>query len=130
MTHALIVDDNRTNVNVLAELLALEGATTTQVYDPAQLDSALAEAPAVDVIFLDLEMPHLTGYEVLEALQAEPRFQDVPVVAYTVHVSEINEARRRGFHSFLGKPLDSEAFSTQFARILQGERVWTIGLNR
>jgi hypothetical protein len=45
-------------------------------------------------------------------------------VAYTVHVSEINTVYQMGFHSFLGKPLDSDLFPDQLARILRGERVW------
>jgi DNA-binding NarL/FixJ family response regulator len=48
----------------------------------------------------------------------------VPVVAYTVHVSEINRAYQLGFHSFIGKPIDPDKFPDQLARILRGEPVW------
>jgi two-component system cell cycle response regulator DivK len=45
-------------------------------------------------------------------------------IAYTVHVSEISLAHKHGFDGFIGKPLDSERFPNQLARILSGEHVW------
>lgn len=124
--HALVLDDNPNNLGILAELLTLEGASVTTVQNPLKLGPALDSLEQLDVIFLDLEMPGMDGYEVLEQLKANPQWEGVPVVAYTVHISEINVARRLGFHSFLGKPLDADLFPEQLARILQGERVWEI----
>jgi two-component system cell cycle response regulator DivK len=69
-------------------------------------------------------MPGLNGYDVLAQLRTDMLFQTVPVVAYTVHVSEINAAHEKGFDSFIGKPLDPDRFPDQLARILRGEPVW------
>jgi CheY-like chemotaxis protein len=124
--HALIIDDNASNLGVLGELLSLEGVSFTKVQDPTKFQSVSKTLSRVDVVFLDLEMPELDGYKVLELLRADSRYDDVPVVAYTVHVSEINVARDMGFHSFLGKPLDADRFPDQLARILRGEPVWGI----
>lgn len=122
--HALIVDDNIKNVNVLARLLEGEGVSNTTVTNPHRLDGAIETLEQLDVVFLDLEMPGLDGYQVLENLRADDRFQGVPIVAYTVHVSEIRVAHERGFDSFIGKPLDSDKFPGQLARILNGQPVW------
>jgi CheY-like chemotaxis protein len=89
-----------------------------------QLPRAMAQPAQVDVIFLDLEMPERSGYEVLQEIQADDRFVRVPVVAYTVHANEILTALQVGFHSYLPKPLDSDRFGGQLDRILKGERVW------
>ena len=124
MTHALIIDDNVDNVGILEEMLTMEGIAFTSLHDPAKLEAKIMNQPNYDVVFLDLEMPNVDGYEMLSRLKADARFQNVPIVAYTVHVSEINEIRNRGFHSFLGKPLDADAFPRQLQRILNGERVW------
>ena len=121
---ALIIDDNPTNVAVLAELLALEGINYTKLLDSTRLDVILQDTVKFDIIFLDLEMPILDGYAVLELLKASAYTRTLPVVAYTVHISEIGIARKLGFHSFLGKPLDADQFPGQLARILNGERVW------
>lgn len=122
--HALIIDDNAGNVKVLGGLLSLEGISYTQVREPSQLPDILPELHPVDVVFLDLEMPDLNGYEVLRLIQEQAAFQDVPVVAHTVHINEINTARDLGFHSFISKPIKAERFPDQLARILRGERVW------
>jgi CheY-like chemotaxis protein len=122
--HALIIDDNRENVDILAELLTLEGVGFTRVDNPTQLEDRIQGINALDIIFLDLEMPKIDGFQLLELFHTDPRFDGVPVVAYTVHVSEINVARQVGFHSFLGKPLDADMFPEYLSRILNGERVW------
>jgi two-component system, cell cycle response regulator DivK len=122
--HALIVDDNALNVNVLARLLATEGVDNTSVLEPLELAAVLDQLDAVNVVFLDLEMPHIDGYQVLEQLKGDERFRSVPIVAYTVHVSEMKESLNQGFDGFIGKPLNSDRFPDQLSRILNGEPVW------
>ncbi|KAB2902662.1 MAG: response regulator [Anaerolineae bacterium] len=122
--HALIIDDNANNVSVLAQLLTKEGAKHTQVSHPNRLESALDNIGKVDVVFLDLEMPGKDGFEVRDLLRANPAFDGVPIVAYTVHISEIDTAYHQGFDGFIGKPLDPDKFPNQLARILRGEGVW------
>lgn len=122
--HALIIDDQSLNVTVLANLLTKEGVTHTDLLDPLQVTDTLNGLSALDIVFLDLEMPGANGYDVLKILQADPRFNNVPVVAYTVHVSELNTAYHLGFHSLLAKPIDPDLFPAQLASILGGEHVW------
>jgi CheY-like chemotaxis protein len=99
--HALLIDDNPKNLNILARLLMEQGVQNTQVANSKQVESTLENSGQVDVVFLDLEMPGLNGYEILEMLKNDSRFVGVPVVAYTVHVSEVNRAHKLGFHSFI-----------------------------
>jgi CheY-like chemotaxis protein len=122
---ALIIDDSSSNIKVLVNLLKLESVEAVTLNNPLDLEATLSGLDKLDVIFLDLEMPELDGYEVLEILHAS-RFAKVPVVAYTVHVSEMNAMRAKGFHSFLGKPLNAEEFPKQLARILKNEPVWSL----
>ena len=122
--HALIIDDNTSNMNVLVRLLEKENVSSTRVLDPKQLKNTLQSIGGVDIVFLDLEMPMIDGFQVFDQLKADPRFDGVPIVAYTVHVSELNEAHRYGFDGFLGKPLDSDRFPDQLQRIFNGEGVW------
>jgi two-component system cell cycle response regulator DivK len=124
MSHALIIDDNARNVTVLATMLEEESVSSTRVTHPTQLEAALETVDQVDVIFLDLEMPGVDGYQVLARFKQDAKFKGVPVVAYTVHVSEIHNASQQGFDSFLGKPLNADKFPEQLKKILKGERVW------
>lgn len=121
--HALLIDDNRQNLRVLRQLLTKQGVTSTDVLNSSDLNRALSILDSVDVIFVDLEMPDLDGYGVKDMLRAS-HLADAPIIAYTVHVSEINHTRQLGFDGFLGKPLDSLRFPNQLARILNGEPVW------
>jgi CheY-like chemotaxis protein len=122
--HALIIDDNAKNMSVLARLLSDEGVSNAQVAHPRHLETVLEATNQVDIVFLDIEMPGMSGYDVLEILRSYEHLSNVPVVAYTVHLSEINRAYQLGFHSFIGKPIDPDKFPDQLARILRGEPVW------
>lgn len=124
--HALIIDDDINNMQVLGQLLEVEGIEYIQILDPLQLVDRISTLPDVNIVFLDLEMPGLNGYEILDMLQNNINFQHVPIVAYTVYTGQVNMAHQKGFHSFLAKPLDPDKFSSQLARILHGERVWSL----
>ncbi|MEP6986122.1 MAG: response regulator [Chloroflexota bacterium] len=123
---ALIVDDNPNNIEILVMLLAKEGVNYTAVQSVRHIDQTLIDIERLDVIFLDLEFPNGNGFELLKHLKSNPRFADIPIVAYSVHTSEIDRVRRAGFHSFIGKPLNSQLFPNQLNRILNGESVWEV----
>ncbi len=123
---ALIIEDDQTSINVLTRLLDQLAIKSFVIFDNAQIKESLTEVPCPDVIFLDLEMPTANGYTVLEMIQDNEYFDGIPVVAYTTHISHMNDARRAGFNGFLGKPLDSALFPDQLARILDGESVWEV----
>lgn len=122
--HALIIDDNIKNVMVLKMLLEELGWQCSAITHPAQLGFELVNLEQLDLIFLDLEMPGANGYEVMRYLRANPRFDNVPIIANTVHLSEINTVYEHGFQGFIGKPIDPDRFPGQLARILKGEAVW------
>jgi two-component system cell cycle response regulator DivK len=122
--HALIIDDTPNNIEVLVMLLTNEGVSHTAVQSVRHIDQTLGQIGRLDVIFLDLEFPSGNGFELLSVLQADPRFSAVPIVAYSVHTSEIDRVRRAGFHSFIGKPLNAQRFPNQLKRILNGQSVW------
>jgi two-component system cell cycle response regulator DivK len=121
-----MIDDRPINLEALAALLRREGFDAIFVESPRSLEAMIAQAEQIDIIFLDLEFPNYSGFDILATLQADPRLEGVPIVAYTVHVSEQNEARTAGFHSFIGKPLDVSRFPDQLRRIMNGERVWEV----
>jgi two-component system chemotaxis sensor kinase CheA len=123
--HALIIEDDPVNAEVLAFMLSAEHVTSTTISNPALVRDIVPELPAIDVVFLDLEMPGLNGYDVLRMLKDDLGIE-APVVACTVHTSQIDIARMEGFHSFLGKPLMAEQFSGQLSQILNGKSVWII----
>jgi len=124
MPHALIVDDDRSNLGVLQELLTLEGFTYTSVQDSTQVEAVIAEMESVDIVLLDLEMPDRNGYEIFRSLREHPRMVNVPIVACTIYSNEILNVRDLGFEGFISKPLDADRFGEQLAALMNGEGVW------
>ncbi len=122
--HALIIEDDRVSIDVLQSLLLHVGVTHTSI--SRDIQQQINEIPVPDVVFLDLEMPGLNGYEVLQILRTHEAYQNVPIVAYTTHTSHLNTAHDAGFNAFLGKPINRHDFADNLARILQGESVWEI----
>ena len=127
VSRALIVDDNPLNLETLAALLKREGFESINLLNPQDIASTLDTVEAIDVVFLDLEFPNDDGFNILPQLQQDPRLHNVPIVAYSVHISEVQEARDAGFDGFIGKPLMVSVFPDQLRRILNGEAVWEVG---
>jgi two-component system response regulator len=76
-----------------------------------------ANAPRPDLILLDLKMPKMGGYEVIDELRADPALRDIEVMVLTTSYREMAELRRKGFPpSRYGiKPIDVD----QFDRVLR-----------
>jgi two-component system cell cycle response regulator DivK len=128
--YVLIVEDKTESYVEIARLVTLAGVPLahcdwkTSGYGVIQF--AELALPYIDLILLDVGLPHEDGYEVLKRIRATKFLQNTLVVAVTGHVSidEMRRAQEAGFDGFLGKPLDMEKFSDQLVRILRGEQVW------
>jgi two-component system, cell cycle response regulator DivK len=129
--HILVVEDNVSNFVLIARLLAFMGVQKCEwkttgwgVVDFANTMSR------VDLILMDLRLPHEDGYEALRQIRLDERLRDTLVVVVTAHGSqeELQKAREAGFDGFLVKPLDADEFPEQISRILQGEAIWDLGI--
>jgi two-component system cell cycle response regulator DivK len=124
---ALVIDDNKFNSEILTTLLDTAGIDVINMNSPRFLPDFLDNGQNLSVIFLDLEMPNYNGFDVHRALRIDARLNDTPIIAYTVHTSEIDRVRKAGFDGFLGKPIQPEKFIGQLTRILSGKSVWEVG---
>ncbi len=103
----LVVDDNADGAESLAMLLRMGGHEVSVAHDgPAALKAVAAFAP--EVVFLDIGMPGMSGYDVAKQLRAQPGSERILLVAMTGYGQE--EDRRRsweaGFHHHLVKPVE------------------------
>jgi two-component system cell cycle response regulator DivK len=125
--HVLVVEDNVPNFVLIARMLAYMGVQKcewkTTGWGVVDFASTM---PQVDLILMDLRMPHEDGYDALRQIRSHPRLKDTVVVAVTAHGSgeEIRKAKDAGFDGFLNKPLDPDRFPDQIRRVLRGESVW------
>lgn len=123
---AVIIDDNPLNNDVLVALLERYNVKTIAIQSPTQFDETLEKIRRPTMIFLDLEFPNYDGFDVLQTLRANPLLDQTPIIAYSVHTSEIDRARQAGFDGFLGKPLNAQRFEQNLNNILDGESIWEI----
>src|SRR5215510_5699243 len=103
----LVVDDNVDSAESLAVLLRFYGHDVRLAHDgEAALEEARSYRP--DVMFLDLNLPKMDGYEVARRLRLEPAMSGMTLVAMTGYGQEEERRRTReaGFHSHLVKPVD------------------------
>ncbi len=87
----LIVDDERSNIKILGNLLADDFAVIVATNGAAALQRATAETPP-DIILLDVMMPDLNGYEVCRRLKSDPLTRHIPVIFITSMGEEDSEA--------------------------------------
>jgi diguanylate cyclase (GGDEF)-like protein/PAS domain S-box-containing protein len=111
----LIVDDCESNRDVLSRRLAHEGYLVTTAEDGGRA-LALVGAGAYDLVLLDVEMPGMTGLEVLRRLRETHSQTILPVIMATGRTegADIVEAFRLGANDYVTKPID---FPIALARI-------------
>lgn len=119
----LIVDDQPSIRGVLEVALSEAGAEVWSAPDGAtalaSLDTALP-----DLILLDLAMPRMSGWQVIERLRASPRTAPTPVVLQTsaADYASFDRARRQGVAAFISKPFRLSEVVETCRRILDGAR--------
>jgi DNA-binding response OmpR family regulator len=116
----LLVEDEEPLRRVLRELLEREGFTVVEASDGIQaLDEVDRSAP--DVLVLDLKLPRLDGYGVLNHLRARPSTAKLPVIVLTAKGDEENEVRvfETGANDFLTKPFRPRALSARLRALLK-----------
>jgi signal transduction histidine kinase/DNA-binding response OmpR family regulator len=119
----LVIDDSSAIRDFITDALAKwEGVVILEAKDGAQgLEMAMRESP--DLILLDVEMPRLTGFEVVDALQA--RQVSIPIIMITSHGSEAIavELFRKGVKDYMSKPFTADQLYDAVERALSEARL-------
>ncbi|MBF0370287.1 MAG: response regulator [Magnetococcales bacterium] len=107
--HVLIVDDDPRNLFVLTSSLEQNGARVTQALNGRKALVQLEKEP-VDLIFMDIMMPEMNGYEAIQAIRQKSTLKGVPIIALTAKA--LKEDRQKclaaGADDYLSKPVDYE----------------------
>lgn len=101
----LIADDDYDNRTILKEALEAAGCRVLQATNGQEaIDIALAEKPGL--IFLDLSMPKLNGWEAAKRIRQTPEISDIPIFAFTAHALQGDEtkAKAAGCDDYVTKP--------------------------
>jgi two-component system cell cycle response regulator DivK len=125
--NALVVEDDAGGMAIIGVMMRYLGIkayinTTGQ----GVVEMAHAMKPQPNIIFLDINLPRTTGYDILKQIRADEKLKDVTVVAVTAQDAdtEIPKCKEAGFNGYIGKPLSRSRFPRQLRRILSGEEVW------
>ncbi|OYD84242.1 ATP-binding response regulator [Azospirillum brasilense] len=102
----LIVDDNASNVDLVRDILTHEGYTAVRGETDPRRVPALCEAQRFDLLLIDIRMPHMSGFDLMERVNVLYGDDIVPILVLTAHTDQ--ETRRRslelGANDFLTKP--------------------------
>ena len=114
----LIVDDNPINRIVAKKFFSKEGYTCKEAVNGKEAID-LIEKLQPDLLLLDMNMPVMSGYEVLDRLQEKPPTHPPKIIVYTAENDEQEEekALAKGAHAFCGKPLNTFKLKETLARL-------------
>jgi CheY-like chemotaxis protein len=101
----LVVDDVYASAKTLAMMLESINQEVAIAHDgPAAIEHVLSQRP--DIVFLDIAMPGMSGYEVAQHLRQQPQVDGIRLVALTGygHEEDRRQAIEAGFHHHLTKP--------------------------
>jgi two-component system cell cycle response regulator DivK len=102
----LVVEDNELNLKLFCDLLGAHGYEAEPVRDGREaLERARAFAP--DLVIMDIQMPHISGLELIEQMKGDEELRRTPIMAVTAYAARGDEERIRdaGAEGYVSKPI-------------------------
>ena len=120
MAKILIVEDNALNIKLFCDLLAAHGHEPPAVTDSrVALDAAHQFEP--DLVITDIQLPHVTGFDLIRMMRADDKLSEVPIMAVTAYAARGDEERIReaGAQAYVSKPISVMRFAETVDQLLQ-----------
>jgi two-component system cell cycle response regulator DivK len=115
----LVVEDNELNLKLFCDLLRAHGYVAEPVRDGREaVERARAFAP--DLVVMDIQMPYITGLELIEQMKGDPELRATPIMAVTAYAAKGDEERIRdaGAEGYVSKPISVVRFVEAVAGLL------------
>lgn len=108
----LYVEDSRTNVTLMSKILRERPDIAFISAPTGEMGLELARAHRPDIILLDINLPGISGFEVLKQLREQPVTRDIPVMGLSADDSSdaLQRAKTAGFSQYMIKPLKKDQF--------------------
>lgn len=121
----LIIDDEPANVALLKEMLSEGGYERVKSITDSRLALGTCQIFEPDLVLLDLMMPHVDGFTILESLRTKNRETFFPIVVLTADANEATKLRalRAGATDFLLKPFDHLEVLLRMTNLLETRRL-------
>ena len=120
MAKILVVEDNALNIKLFCDLLTAHGHETEPVLDSREaMDAARAFHP--DLVITDIQLPHITGIELMELLRADDDLKTVPIMAVTAYsaVGDDERIKAAGAQAYVAKPISVMRFAETVNELLE-----------
>jgi PAS domain S-box-containing protein len=104
----LYIEDNPTNIRLMQQIFARYPLLDLDIAEEAFLGVYKARSMDFDVIILDINLPGMDGYEVLQVLKSDPSTQNIPVIGLSANAMpyDIEKGKRADFYDYLTKPVE------------------------
>lgn len=108
----LLAEDNTINQTVIKSLLESTGIKLIIANNGQEAVEKLYEHPEVKMIFMDISMPVMNGYDAAKAIRQDEQFRHLPIVALTANIlpSDVEKSIQSGMQEHIGKPFNVTAF--------------------
>ena len=119
MAKILIVEDNALNIKLFCDLLAAHGHDPQAVTDSRlALDAVHEFAP--DLVITDIQLPHVSGLDLIHMIRADKTLSGVPIMAVTAYSTRDDEERIRaaGAQAYVSKPISVVRFAETVNELL------------
>lgn len=116
----MVVEDNDLNRKLFCDVLKSQGFTVEPVGDGLEaLDKARSFVP--NLMIMDIQLPNISGLELIEGAKADPLLRAIPVLAVTAYAGKGDEDRIReaGADGYLAKPVSIGPFMAAVKRLLE-----------
>ncbi|MFD9816832.1 HAMP domain-containing protein, partial [Streptomyces sp. NPDC059080] len=119
----LIVDDDIRNVFALTHVLGRAGIRVKYAENGREGLEVLDRTPDVCLVLMDIMMPEMDGYEMIQALRKAPRYAELPVIALTAKAmpGDRERALETGADDYIPKPVDVDRLLAAICRLLDPE---------
>jgi CheY-like chemotaxis protein len=120
----LVVDDNGVNRLVLGRYLQLQGHAVAYAENGRQA-LELLRAQAFDMMLLDIEMPEMNGYQVLEQARSDARLRELPIIVTSAldEMDSVVKCIQMGAEDYLTKPVDQVLLQARIDASLEKKRL-------
>jgi len=115
----LVVEDNELNLKLFCDLLRAHGHVTEPVRDGREVVQRARDF-SPDLVIMDIQLPHISGLELIEALKKDEALSPVPIMAVTAYAGKGDEDRIRtaGAEAYVSKPISVPKFVAQVDELL------------
>ena len=115
----LIVEDNELNLKLFKDLLGAHGFETFETKDGLNVPSLVREIRP-DLILMDIQLPEISGFDIIRNLKAEPDLAEIPIIAVTAFAMKDDEDRilKAGCEAYISKPISIIPFLQTIERFV------------